>query len=104
MVEVFSNALFTDPTYEFMASFHDTGSHTYVFQFNYPSLAPYLLGCHCIELPFVFGNFEKWDNAPMLENMSMEEARHLSDQIQGYFLGYIKNGIPEHEGSIDWPI
>ncbi|CAH8770803.1 carboxylesterase family protein [Paenibacillus dendritiformis] len=91
-------------THEFMLSINEGGSDTYLFHFNYPSPDPYLLACHCMDLPFVFGNFEKWDNAPMLADIHVEEALHLSDQVQGYLLRFIKNGSPNHENRIDWPV
>ncbi|MCY9516442.1 carboxylesterase family protein [Paenibacillus apiarius] len=101
LVEASSKEIF-GPTHEFMLSLNEGGSDTYLFEFNYPSPDPYLLACHCIDLPFVFGNFEKWDNAPMLEDIHLEEAQNLSDQVQGYFLRFIKNGSPNHENSLDW--
>lgn len=104
IVESSSNALFKFPTYDLMTDLNDVDSNTYVFNFNYPSPKPYILACHCMDLPFVFGNFDKWENAPMLEGVNREEAQSLSDQIQEYFLSFIKNGTPNHENSLDWPI
>ncbi|MFC7560420.1 carboxylesterase family protein [Paenibacillus farraposensis] len=104
IVESSSNALFKFPTYDLMTDLNDVDSNTYVFNFNYQSPKPYILACHCMDLPFVFGNFDKWENAPMLEGVNREEAQSLSNQIQEYFLSFIKNGTPNHENSLDWPI
>lgn len=104
IVESSSNALFKFPTYDLMTDLNDVDSNTFVFNFNYQSPNSYILAYNCMDLPFVFGNFDKWENAPMLEGVNREEALRLSDQIQGYFLSFIKNSIPNHENSLDWPI
>lgn len=40
----------------------------------------------------------------MLADIHVEEALHLSDQVQGYLLRFIKNGSPNDENRIDWPV
>jgi para-nitrobenzyl esterase len=103
IVDLSTNSTFVFPSYELMDNLNDAGSDTYLFKLNYPSVNPSLLATHCFDLPFIFGNFEKWKNSPMLEGANLDEAKLLSKHIQNYFLSFIKKGTPNYKGGIEWP-
>lgn len=102
LIKESTNQLFAP--YEFMYRLNESGSDTYLYRFNYPSPDPYLLACHCIDLPFVFGNFKQWDNAPMLKGINVEEVQYLSDKVQNYFLHFVKNGSPNPGNQLEWTV
>lgn len=56
-----------------------------------------------MELPFLFGNFEKWENAPMLENADDDNIRLLSNKLQQVLLNFVVLGVPNTKDSILWP-
>jgi len=72
------------------------GKSAWAYRFDYAPTARFG-ACHCIELPFVFGNFQAFANAPMLHGMPQEEARRVSDTIQTNWLSFIR------DGQVDWP-
>ncbi|SEG81677.1 para-nitrobenzyl esterase [Bacillus sp. ok061] len=102
LIDTSSNAIFGLPTNLLIYNLNKVGSETYGFKFKYPSPNSNLLACHCIDLPFVFGNFKKWDDSPMLEDINLTEAHNLSEQVQGYLLRFFKNGSP-NENNLYWP-
>ena len=102
-----SREMFIAPTHRFAALLSNAGADAYVFQFNRASRHPRVLACHCIELPFLFGNFHRYENAPMLEGMDMDAARGLSRKLQGCLLHFLEHGSPgaveSPSGALRWP-
>jgi para-nitrobenzyl esterase len=47
--------------------------------------------CHCLELPFVFGNSAAWQHAPML---SGRHPARLTGQVMGAWAGFVREGTP----------
>jgi hypothetical protein len=43
------------------------GRNAFTYFFDWQSPNPTLGACHCIDLPFVFGNIDVWKTAPMLK-------------------------------------
>jgi len=56
--------------------------------------------CHCIELPFVFGNLDAW-NAPMLQGASKEEMARLRETIQPLWCDFFRAEEIDRE---IWPL
>lgn len=50
--------------------------------------------CHCIELPFVFGNLDAFAHAPMLRGLSISAAASLSQQTQRAWIAFIRGQSP----------
>ncbi|WP_328388121.1 carboxylesterase family protein [Nocardia sp. NBC_00416] len=68
----------------------------YTFQFDWsPSTSPFN-ACHCIELPFAFGELEAWRTAPMLAEADPDDLRRLVDEVQRAWIGFV------HSGSAGW--
>lgn len=68
--------------------------HAYLYQFDWRT-GPFG-ACHCVELPFLFGNAESWRNAPMLRGLDSDFEpihRSFSDAI-GRFV---------RDGNPGWP-
>ncbi len=103
VVELGTNKLFKAPSIEFASGMEATGSKVFAYQFDYPSPQPNVGACHCYELPFVFGNFENWPNAPMLDGLDMHAAQTLSARIQGYLLNFVENDDPNGGDLPYWP-
>lgn len=58
--------------------------------------------CHCIELPFLFGNFEQWGGAGMLDGGNIEEMTALSTVMQRAWISFVRDGVPEPDPQIPW--
>jgi len=85
------------------------GKHarTYLYRFDWQPTADAPYGAaHCIELPFMFGNFADWDGAPvppaMLAGGDRAAMTRLSKAMQGAWIAFAKTGNPNHAGLPDW--
>jgi para-nitrobenzyl esterase len=74
----------------------------YCFQFNWSPPASRLKACHSIETPFLFGNFDAWSGAAMLEGAQLLEMQAISSVMRKAWLGFIQDGNPSLAGRY-WP-
>jgi para-nitrobenzyl esterase len=71
------------------------GNPAWGYQFDWcPAGSPFG-ACHCIELPFVFGNPSAWRDAPMLAGGVPEK---LVDTVQTAWISFVRDGNP------GWPV
>ena len=103
LVDLGSDKIFRLPAIQFAAEMEAAGSSVHVYQFDFPSPQADVGAGHCFELPFVFGNFENWVDAPMLDGIDLAVAHSLSDCIQAYVLNFIESGNPNAAHLPDWP-
>ncbi|WP_109480793.1 carboxylesterase family protein [Paraburkholderia sp. C35] len=103
LVDLGSDKLIRLPSVEFAKKMQAAGSSVFAYQFDYPSPQDAVGACHCFELPFLFGNFEKWVEAPMLDGLDMTAARGLSTRIQEYVLNFVESGNPNGDDLPCWP-
>jgi para-nitrobenzyl esterase len=85
------------------------GKHarTYVYRFDWqPTPDAAYCAAHCIELPFVFGNFADWDAAPvpptMLKGGDRAAMTLLARQMMGAWAAFAKSGDPNHADLPKW--
>ncbi|MEM5316411.1 carboxylesterase family protein [Paraburkholderia sp. JHI869] len=102
LVELSSEKLIAGPTRRFAKRMADAGSSVFAYRFDLPSPQPNVGACHCLELPFLFGNFENWIESPMLEGLDEPRSRALSARIQRYFLNFVESGNPNGAGLPAW--
>ncbi|MFM0180778.1 carboxylesterase family protein [Paraburkholderia nemoris] len=103
LVDLGSDKVFKVPAVKFAAEMQSTGSNVYVYRFDFQSPQVNVGACHCFELPFVFGNFEDWSGAPMLEGLDLAVARSLSASVQEYLLNFVETGNPNGAHLPHWP-
>ena len=72
------------------------------YQFNWAPPGSRFHACHCIELPFVFGNFASWPDAGMLAGGGAGEMQALSAHIRAAWAAFIEHGDPSLPG-LPWP-
>jgi para-nitrobenzyl esterase len=103
LVDLGSDKLFRLPAVRFATEMESAGSNVFTYQFDFQSPLAEVGAGHCFELPFVFGNFEDWVDAPMLEGIDLTAARSLSACIQAYVLNFVESGDPNGAHLPDWP-
>lgn len=103
LVDLGSDKMFRLPAEKFAAEIESTGSRAFVYRFDFQSPQVNVGAGHCFELPFVFGNFDDWSDAPMLEGIDLEEARSLSVIVQEYVLNFVQSGNPNGAQLPYWP-
>ena len=74
----------------------------WLYRFDWAAPGNPFGACHCIELPFVFANADRW-RPPMLEGASPEKVRALSRVVQKTWAQFVRHGDPNHEHLPVWP-
>lgn len=75
------------------------GCRVWKYRFDWKAPKSRFGACHCLELPFVFGNLEAWD-APMLDGASEEEMEKLTSAMQEAWCGFFRYEDPDEHV---WP-
>ncbi len=79
------------------------GRAAFVYQFNWPSPTTDFGACHCIELPFLFGDRVAWAQAPMFRGASDADYHHIGGAMRGYWTHFARAGDPNAGGELAWP-
>lgn len=108
---------FAAPAWRWAQSAVQQGRRAWVYQFDWAAPGSALGACHCIELPFVFGTFKAFEQAPMLApRLSVpggcpatdEQAQRssLSRQVRQAWINFVVSGDPNQgpdSGLPLWP-
>jgi len=79
------------------------GRNAFTYLFDWQSPTPGLGACHCIDLPFLFGNLGVWKDAPMLKGADWREVDELSQKFRGAIAAFASHGDPNGHGLPSWP-
>lgn len=74
------------------------GCPVWKYQFDWAAPDSIFGACHCLELPFLFGNLDSWD-APFLAGGNRGEMEHLTAVIQDIWGRFFRGETPAE----DWP-
>ncbi|MBP3624742.1 MAG: carboxylesterase family protein [Peptococcaceae bacterium] len=103
IVQISTQHIFLNPTIALLNQFSAQGNAVYAYHFAYPCKNTKIQACHCIDLPFIFGNFDCWESAPMCHFDSTEETQALSTNLQSSLIQFMKEGIPDNQAASFWP-
>ena len=78
------------------------GGAAYAYLFDWAPPGSRFRSCHCIDLPFVFGTFDAWSDAPMLSGADAQQVTALSAAVRAAWIAFVRTGSPEHEGIPPW--
>ena len=78
------------------------GGRVHAYRFDWAPPRNLFRACHCIDLPFVFGNPASWPQAAMLEGGDPGEIASLSATIRAAFTAFAHAGDPSCPG-LAWP-
>ena len=79
------------------------GGSAYAYLFDWAPPGARFKACHCIDLPFVFGNFDTWRDAAMLAGGDAAQMTDLSSAMRGAWIAFVRTGDPTHDGLPTWP-
>ena len=71
-----------------------TGARVFTYRFDWGPPATPFEACHCIDLPFVFGTFAAFGEAPMLAGGDRMNMAALSRSMRSYWAAFVHNGDP----------
>ncbi|MEU9211154.1 carboxylesterase family protein [Streptomyces sp. NPDC048415] len=104
LMDLITDELFRGPSLELAESRAALGRpvRTYQFDFPTPALDGRLRAAHCLELPFVFDNFDQWSGAPFLEAIEPAARDGLARAMHQAWISFIRTGDPNHPGLPHW--
>ena len=97
-----NNINFAGNTNSFARKLSELGIPTWLYRFDWSGPESPFGACHCIELPFIFGNFDKW-SPPMLDGGDATEMKALSKVVQKAWGSFARHGTPNDKTLIEWP-
>ena len=98
-----SRCRFVCGTFDFIESLAAAGGNVRAYVFAWQSPTPEIGACHCIELPFVFGNLPDWDGAPMLQGADPQELDGLARAFGGALAAFAREADPRAGAALNWP-
>ncbi|MBZ4324145.1 carboxylesterase/lipase family protein [Streptomyces huiliensis] len=101
-VRMTTEHFFRAPSERLAALLADAGNPAWLYRFDYaPDGSPFG-ACHCLELPFVFGDLDAWSDAPMLRGADPKDLDTLTDRVQRAWIAFVRDGDPRHPEAPDW--
>lgn len=88
-VKRLSDRTFVTPTNEFVFALEKAGHEVFNYSFPYESRQQNVYGCHCFDVPFLFGTFDAWANAPFLQGLTLGEMLAIGDAYRELWLKVI---------------
>src|SRR5262249_25503099 len=70
------------------------GARAWVYQFDCAPPSSRFKACHCMELPFVFGNAPAWKGAPMLHALEPAVFAEVPAAVRSAGAGFAPDGDP----------
>ena len=98
-----SRTRFVFGTFDYVEALAAAGGHVWAYVFAWQSPIAEIGACHCIELPFVFGNLMTWADAPMLSGADQEELQGLARLFGGALGAFVRSGDPVADQGLIWP-
>ena len=83
----------------FASTASDLGCDVWKYEFDWSAPDSIYGACHCLELPFLFGNLSAW-NAPFLKGADEAEMLRLKETIQNSFGEFFRWETPDPD---IWP-
>ncbi|QAU47923.1 carboxylesterase/lipase family protein [Bradyrhizobium guangzhouense] len=101
--DFYSERMFTRQSLEIAATQSGLGRKAFTYLFDWQAPVPGLGACHCIDLPFLFGNIDVWQAASMVKGADRREVRDLSRLFRGSIAAFAAAGDPNGHGLPEWP-
>ena len=105
LMDLISDELFRVPGVEVAERRAAAGRPAWVYQFDLPTPAHQgrLGAAHCLELPFVFDNFDAWSRAPFVAGIDPVVRDGLAATMHRTWIAFVRTGDPNHPGLPHWP-
>ncbi|MFP3992500.1 carboxylesterase family protein [Streptomyces sp. E11-3] len=104
LMGLISDELFRAPCVELAEARAELGRPVWAYQFDFPTpaLQGRLAATHCLELPFVFGDFARWSHAPFLSGIDPAVRTGLGHAMHQAWIAFVRTGDPNHPDLPGW--
>jgi para-nitrobenzyl esterase len=101
---VATRRVFSAPAERFADDAVEAGVRAFSYRFAWRAPRSGLGACHCIELPFLFGTREAWQDAPMLRGADWDaDVEPLGAVMRAAWLRFVRTGNPSTD-ALPWPL
>jgi para-nitrobenzyl esterase len=101
--DFYTDKVFTRQSLEIAGIQSQLGRKAFAYFFDWQSPNPELGACHCIDLPFLFGNTDVWKVAPMINGADWREVQDLSRLFRSSIAAFAATGDANGSGLPTWP-
>ncbi|MFF1497832.1 carboxylesterase/lipase family protein [Streptomyces sp. NPDC058304] len=104
LMDLITDELFRVPSVGLAEARAGSQHPVWAYQFDLPTPAyeGRLGAAHCLELPFVFDNFEQWSHAPFLAGLAPAVRDGLARTMHRAWIAFVRTGDPNHPGMPQW--
>ena len=103
LADLETDETFLGPTMQLADAIAGRGGNVYAYLFDWAPPVSRFKACHAIDLPFAFGTFETYRDAPMLAGGDMTQMTVLSAAMRRAWITFAHKGTPGHEELPPWP-
>lgn len=97
LADLGTDETFLLPAMHLAETLAERGVRCFAYQFDWAPPGSRFGACHCIDLPFVFGNSAQWPGAEMLAGGDAAQMADLSRAMRVAWIAFARTG------SADWP-
>lgn len=104
LMDLITDELFRVPAVRLAEARAESGHPVWAYQFDLPTPAHEgrLGAAHCLELPFVFDNFDQWSHAPFLAGLTPAVRDGLAHAMHRAWIAFVRTGDPNHPDLPRW--
>ncbi|MFJ7265500.1 carboxylesterase/lipase family protein [Streptomyces sp. NPDC099050] len=104
LMDLITDELFRVPALRLAEARAAAGHPVWAYQFDLPSAAydGRLGAAHCLELPFVFANFDQWAHAPLTAGLDPAVRDGLRHTMHEAWIAFVRTGDPNHPDMPTW--
>ncbi|MEU9143403.1 carboxylesterase family protein [Streptomyces sp. NPDC048349] len=104
LMDLITDELFRVPAVRLAEARAALGRPVWAYQFDLPTPAceGRLGATHCLELPFVFDNFDQWSHAPFLAGLDPAVRDGLAHAMHQAWISFVRTGDPNHADLPRW--